>query len=56
MRLNLWHFFKLFFCLFLFSVSPVNCWESFELDLFDLVEEVNQNFYEFFGVNQVILQ
>lgn len=30
-----------------------NCWESYELDLFDLVEEVGQNFYEVFGLNQV---
>lgn len=33
--------------------SNINCYESYEMDLFDLVEEVNQNFYEFFGVTQV---
>ena len=43
----------LFFIVYLENVAQINCWESYELDLFDLVEEVNQNFYEFFGVSQV---
>lgn len=42
--------------LFLSSNIGVNCWESYELDMFDLVEEVNQNFYEFLGVSQVTLK
>jgi hypothetical protein len=33
--------------------TPTHGWESYELDLFDLVEEVNQNFYEFFEIQQV---
>lgn len=33
-------------------VTSVQCWENYELDLFDLVEEVGQNFYEYFGVKQ----
>lgn len=40
----------IFFACFSFCFR-VNCWESYELDLFDLVEEVNQNFYEFMGIS-----
>ncbi|TDG43635.1 hypothetical protein AWZ03_009935 [Drosophila navojoa] len=29
-----------------------NAWHSEELEIFDLVEEVNKNFYEFMGINQ----
>ena len=43
----------LFVGVILLNASIINCWESYELDLFDLVEEVGQNFYEFFGINQV---
>ena len=32
---------------------PTRGWESYELDLFDLVEDVNQNFYEFFDIKPV---
>ncbi|CAF0707013.1 unnamed protein product [Brachionus calyciflorus] len=49
------HCFSNIFVFYVFFSSfsiVVNCWESYELDLFDLVEEVNQNFYEFFGVSQ----
>lgn len=38
--------------LFAFSFVQVHCWESWELDMFDLVEEVGENFYKFFGVEQ----
>ena len=31
------------------------CWDNEELELFDLVEEVNRNFYEVLGVEQVKL-
>merc|ERR1711884_263378 len=31
-----------------------NCWESYEMDLFDLVEEVNANFYDYLGVTQEV--
>ena len=36
-------------------ISITNCWESYELDLFDLVEEIGteQNFYEVFDVSRV---
>lgn len=35
------------------TVRPVRAWESGDLELFDLVEEVQLNFYEFLGVQQV---
>jgi len=35
----------------LFLVTYVTCWESYELDLFDLVEEIGENFYDYFGVS-----
>lgn len=34
------------------TVRPVRAWESGDLELFDLVEEVQLNFYEFLGVQQ----
>lgn len=30
-----------------------NAWDNDELEVFDVVEEVNQNFYEVLGVTQV---
>lgn len=36
----------------LVAVRPVRAWESGDLELFDLVEEVQLNFYEFLGVQQ----
>jgi len=45
---------SLLFVLFAaFALQPVKCWESYEMDLFDLVEDVGQNFYELFDVKQV---
>ena len=48
-------------CLFGFLVSlhflslkAVIAWDNDELELFDLVEELNQNFYEILGVDQVL--
>ncbi|XP_017064591.1 uncharacterized protein F54F2.9 [Drosophila eugracilis] len=38
-------------CLLL-GVSGASAWHSEELEIFDLVEEVNRNFYEFMGINQ----
>ncbi|XP_041486771.1 dnaJ homolog subfamily C member 1 isoform X1 [Microtus oregoni] len=38
--------------LLLAAVGPVRAWESGDLELFDLVEEVQLNFYEFLGVQQ----
>jgi hypothetical protein len=43
------------FILLVCSLSVSHCWESFELDLFDLVEEVGQNFYEVFEISKVII-
>lgn len=34
--------------------NAVECWESYEMDLFDLVEDINQNFYEFFGLSSSV--
>lgn len=34
-------------------LSSACCWDAEELELFDLAEEVNRNFYEVFGVEQV---
>lgn len=28
-------------------------WDTEELEIFDLVEEINRNFYEFMGITQV---
>lgn len=30
---------------------PVFCWDSVEMEVFDVVEEVNQNFYELMGIS-----
>ncbi|KAF6129761.1 DnaJ heat shock protein family (Hsp40) member C1 [Phyllostomus discolor] len=38
--------------LLLAAVGPAHCWESGDLELFDLVEEVQLNFYQFLGVQQ----
>lgn len=32
--------------------APAHAWHSEELEIFDLIEEVNKNFYEFMGINQ----
>ncbi|XP_017851776.1 uncharacterized protein F54F2.9 [Drosophila busckii] len=32
--------------------GPTHAWHSEELEIFDLIEEVNKNFYEFMGINQ----
>ncbi|PNJ24586.1 DNAJC1 isoform 3 [Pongo abelii] len=38
--------------LLLAAVAPASGWESGDLELFDLVEEVQLNFYQFLGVQQ----
>lgn len=43
---------KLFWYIILLLVPLITAWESFEPDLFDLVEEVGENFYKFFGIDQ----
>jgi DnaJ family protein C protein 1 len=38
----------------LFSVFSISlAWDQSELEIFDLVEEINQNFYDLLGVPQV---
>lgn len=37
----------------LLSVKCVLCWDSEQMEVFDLVEEVKQNFYELLNVTQV---
>jgi len=42
------------FLIFIFlTQGNVFCWDTDDLELFDLVEEVNQNFYELLGVSNV---
>lgn len=38
--------------LFLLSLDAVQCWDNEELEIFDLVEEVNTNFYTLMGVSE----
>lgn len=37
------------------NTCDVFAWDSEELEVFDVVEEVNQNFYEFLNISQVSL-
>lgn len=39
--------------LFVVSVDNVSAWDQEELEIFDLVEEINENFYTVLKVNQV---
>jgi len=39
--------------LLLLSLDAVQCWDNEELEVFDLVEEVNTNFYTLLGVSEV---
>lgn len=51
MRVSLLLIFRV---LYFFNVySTANAWDNDELEVFDVVEEVNQNFYEVLGVSQV---
>ena len=43
----------LIFLILLHLTNSVISWDSEDLELFDLVEEVNQNFYDVLGVSQV---
>ncbi|KAK7019716.1 DnaJ subfamily C member 1 [Halocaridina rubra] len=40
------------FLILLILVCTGKCWDSEEMELFDLVEEINQNFYEVMGIAQ----
>lgn len=35
------------------SIHCASAWDTEELEIFDLVEEINQNFYNVLGVQQV---
>lgn len=37
----------------LHAVTPCLCWDQIELDLFDLVEEIGEDFYDIMQLNQV---
>lgn len=39
-------------CLFE-SFKEALCWDNDELELFDLVEEINENFYTLLGIEEV---
>ncbi|CAH1788926.1 unnamed protein product [Owenia fusiformis] len=47
-RKKIWTIFIVIFLL----ISPIKAWDTDELELFDIVEEVNQNFYELMGLEQ----
>lgn len=51
--LNLTMKLKLVLVLALTLIGTVTAWDNEELEIFDVVEEVNQNFYEMLGVKQV---
>lgn len=38
----------------LLCVDNVSAWDQDELEIFDLVEEINQNFYSILKIDQVI--
>lgn len=48
-------FLKTFVIFILISVGYGHGWDSDDLELFDLVEEVNDNFYEVMGLEKVCL-
>lgn len=43
-----------FIIVILFVLISESCaWDNEELEIFDVVEEVNKNFYELMGISQV---
>jgi DnaJ family protein C protein 1 len=36
-----------------FIIKNAQAWDGDELELFDLVEEINRNFYELLGISKV---
>ncbi|XP_065362714.1 uncharacterized protein F54F2.9 [Calliphora vicina] len=42
----------IFFVAYNLSSAVVHGWDTEELEIFDLVEEINKNFYEFMGISQ----
>ena len=45
----------LYFILVSAILAVCRGWDTDDLEIFDLVEEVNANFYEVFGISQVIV-
>lgn len=41
--------------IFVISLYSASAWNDEDLEVFDVVEEVNQNFYELLGVAQVTI-
>lgn len=41
------------FCILLICFNLTNAWDNDDLEIFDLVEEIKDNFYEVLGINQV---
>ena len=41
------------FLLFANSFQPATAWDNDDLEIFDLVELINQNFYTLMGISQV---
>lgn len=44
---------KVLLALSLFIIHGCVAWDQQELGMYDLIEEVNQNFYELFGIEPV---
>ena len=47
------HVWSFIILVFLLSSKCSDAWDTDEMELFDLVEEVNGNFYDILGVEQV---
>ncbi|KAF5301209.1 hypothetical protein FQA39_LY10795 [Lamprigera yunnana] len=43
---------KIFYLLFLFKIGLIEAWDTQQLEVFDTVEEVKENFYKFLSVPQ----
>ena len=44
------------FLVILSGITIVQGWDSIDLELFDLVEEIKENFYDVLGVSKVYLK
>lgn len=51
MRVSLLLIFRILYFFNIYGI--ISAWDNDELEVFDVVEEVNQNFYEILGVPQV---
>lgn len=43
------------FLIILCGISLVSAWDTEQLEIFDLVQDINRNFYDLIGVSQVSL-